>query len=118
MPVLSLQQMRHEFLVKRIMESLLDSTTKLLMTIHPLITHKPRRKMCRILYDEDTGVVDVEAGVRYLVYYTNDHIKRIYSFTEQHLKKRLVLKTKQSATRALIVTGEGNFLSVLVTNTL
>uniref|UniRef100_A0AAF5RW86 Uncharacterized protein n=1 Tax=Wuchereria bancrofti TaxID=6293 RepID=A0AAF5RW86_WUCBA len=110
--------LRHEFLVKRIMESLLDSTTKLLMTVHPLITHKSRRKMCRILYDEDTGVVDVESGVRYLAYYTNDSVKRIYSFTEQHMKKRLVLRAKKSAVRALIVTGEGNFLSVLVTNTL
>nr|CTP81342.1 Bm10065 [Brugia malayi] len=110
--------LRHEFLVKRIMESLLDSTTKLLMTVHPLITHKSRRKMCRILYDESTGVVDVESGVRYLVYYTNDSVKRICSFTEQHMKKRLVLRAKKSAVRALIVTGEGNFLSVLVTNTL
>ncbi|KAK6104215.1 putative peptidase family protein [Brugia pahangi] len=110
--------LRHEFLVKRIMESLLDSTTKLLMTVHPLITHKSRRKMCRILYDENTGVVDVESGVRYLVYYTNDSVKRICSFTEQHMKKRLVLRAKKSAVRALIVTGEGNFLSVLVTNTL
>lgn len=100
------------------MDSLLDSTTKLLMTAHPLITHKPRKKMCQILYDEDTGVVEVESGVRYLVYYTNDDIKRICSFTEQHMKKRLVLKARESPIRALIVTGEGNFLSVLVRNTL
>ncbi|EFO24956.2 hypothetical protein, variant [Loa loa] len=111
-------QLRHEFLVKRIMESSLDSITKLLMIVHPLITHKPRGKMCRILYDEDTGVVEAESGVRYLVYYTNDSVKRIYSFTEQHMKKRLILRAKDLAVRALIVTGEGNFLSVLVTNTL
>ncbi|OZC11258.1 hypothetical protein X798_01674 [Onchocerca flexuosa] len=109
-------QMNKGFIIKRIMESLFDSTTKLLMTNHPLITHKSREKMCPILYDEDTGVVEVESGVRYLVYYTNDDIKLIYSFTEQYMKKKLILRTEKSTARALIVTGEGNFLSVLVTN--
>ncbi|KAM3719176.1 putative zinc metalloproteinase [Dirofilaria immitis] len=109
-------QMSNEFIIKRVVESLFDSTTKLLMIVHPLITHKPRIKMCRILYDEDTGVVHVESGVHYLVYYTNDNIKRIYSFTEQYMKKKLVLRVEKSAARALIVTSEGNFLSVLVTN--
>ncbi|KAL3994590.1 putative peptidase family protein [Acanthocheilonema viteae] len=110
-------KMQREVLLRQIMDSVLDSTTKLLMTVHPLITHKPRKKMCQILYDEDTGVVEVESGVLYLVYYTNDDFKRICSFTEQHMKKRLVLKTKGSPIRALIVTSEGNFLSVLVRNT-
>uniref|UniRef100_A0A915PP50 Peptidase M12B domain-containing protein n=1 Tax=Setaria digitata TaxID=48799 RepID=A0A915PP50_9BILA len=109
-------QMNDEFVIKRIMESLLDSTTKLLMTVHPLITHKPRKKMCQILYDEDTGVVEVESGIRYVLYYTNDRAKRMLSFTEQYMKKRLVLRAEKSAVRALIVTEEGNFLSVLVTN--
>ncbi|VDK64957.1 unnamed protein product [Onchocerca ochengi] len=109
-------QISKEFIIKRIMESFFDSTTKLLMTVHPLITHKSRGKMCPILYDEDTGVVEVESGVRYLVYYTDDDVKIMYSFTEQYMKKKLILRTEKSTARALIVTGEGNFLSVLVTN--
>ncbi|CAG9540791.1 unnamed protein product [Cercopithifilaria johnstoni] len=111
-------KVQREVVFKQIMDSLLDSTTKLLMTVHPLITHKPRKTMCQISYNENTGVVEVESGVRYLVYYTNNDIKRICSFTEQRMKKRVVLKTKGPPIRALIVTGEGNFLSVLVTNAL
>ncbi|VDK67494.1 unnamed protein product [Litomosoides sigmodontis] len=107
----------HGILLKQIINSSFDSTTKLLMTIHPLITHKPREKMCQILYDEDTGVVEVESGVRYLLYYTDNDVKHVCSFTEQCMKKRIVLKTRGSPIRALIVTSEGNFLSVLVTNT-
>uniref|UniRef100_A0A0R3RQB3 Guanylate cyclase n=1 Tax=Elaeophora elaphi TaxID=1147741 RepID=A0A0R3RQB3_9BILA len=108
---------RHEIMVRQIMESLLDSTSKLLMTVHPLITHKPRKKMCPIYYDEETGMVRVKSGVLYLMYYTNDETKRMFSFTEQYLKKRLVLRTTGPPVRALIVTGEGNFFTVLVTNT-
>lgn len=116
--VFSLQDLPDDVIFKKIMESSFDSTTKILMTVNPLITHKARKNMCAILYDEDTGVLDVASGVRFLAYYRDDGDKRMFSFTEEHLKKRVVLKGKVSPVRALVVTGEGNFLSVLVRNTL
>ncbi|VDN04916.1 unnamed protein product [Thelazia callipaeda] len=98
------------------MDGFFDLVTKMLMSVHPVITHRCRSRMSAVLYDEESGSVYVESGVRYLLYYTDDEDSHMISFSEQFLRKEIYLKTHNFACRALIVSGEGNFASLIVKN--
>lgn len=101
--------------MKQVLESQYDITTMTLMNLHPLITHKNRAAMKAITFDQEDCVVESDAGIRYVLYYTDHRDNRMFELKSFHQRKRVELKADQPV-RVLVVTDEGNFATFILSD--